>query len=262
MLDLVLYAVAGFFIALFGTSIGLALGVLRLPIILMIGLPAGIAAGTNIGVTAISSGIGSLGHIKAGRLDHRLMVTMGIPAMVGSFAGGFLGGMVPTELLLILISVVVCWQGIMLFLQGYRQRRLRDNLSGSDCDILEPEMPRRVLSIEVFLGVSIGFLGAMVGVALGVMRLPAMIQVLKVEPGIAVGTTLAIGFLSGVFGMIGRLVHGQVDFLILIVMGVTAGIGSYYGARLTGKIRPDVLRMLIGLVLVVSAAGMLHQASA
>ena len=47
MLDLALYAVAGFFIALFGTSVGLALGVLRLPIILMIGLPAGVAAGTN-----------------------------------------------------------------------------------------------------------------------------------------------------------------------------------------------------------------------
>lgn len=259
MLELALYAMAGFFIALFGTSVGLALGVLRLPIILMIGLPAGIAAGTNIGVTAISSGIGSLGHIRAGRLDRRLMVTMGIPAMVGSFAGGFLGGLVPTELLLILISLVVCWQGILLFLQGHRQGRLSDNLSGPDYNGQSPETPRRVLSIEVFLGIGIGFLGAMVGVALGVMRLPAMIQILKIEPGIAVGTTLAIGFLSGVLGMIGRLVHGQVDFQILIVMGITAGIGSYYGARLTGRIRPDILRMLIGLVLVVSAVVMLRQ---
>ena len=136
--------------------------------------------------------------------------------------------------------------------------RLRDNISGTDYDIRKQEAPRRVLSIEVFLGVGIGFLGAMVGVALGVMRLPAMIQILKVEPSIAVGTTLAIGFLSGVLGMIGRLVHGQVDFQILIVMGITAGVGSYYGARLTGRMRPDILRMLIGLVLVVSAAVMLR----
>ena len=55
MSDLILYAVTSFAIAFLGTMVGLVLGVVRLPLIYMIGLSPGVAAGTNVGVTAVSS---------------------------------------------------------------------------------------------------------------------------------------------------------------------------------------------------------------
>ena len=260
MPDLALYAITGFGVAFLGITVGLALGVLRLPLIFIIGLSPGVAAGTNIGVTAISSAIGSWSHFREGRLDSRLMVTMGVPAMAGSFVGGFVGGYISAWALLVLIATVVLWQGALFVQRG--RMEMRPSQEGSAASDPQASVPRRHLILEVLLGVGIGFLGAMVGLALGVVRLPAMVQLLKIEPRMAVGTNLAIGFLSGVLGMVGRLVHGQVDFLVLGVMGLTAAVGSYYGAKLTGRIRPPALRVFMGVVLVLASILMFQQAYA
>jgi uncharacterized membrane protein YfcA len=49
--------------------------------------------------------------------------------------------------------------------------------------------PRRLLEID--LGFIIGLFGGAVGLILGQLRLPAMIEVLRVDPRIAAGTNLA-----------------------------------------------------------------------
>ena len=54
--DLALYAIVGLGTAYFATMVGLSLGVIRLPIVFLIGLSPGVAAGTNIGVTAANPG--------------------------------------------------------------------------------------------------------------------------------------------------------------------------------------------------------------
>ena len=105
----------------------------------------------------------------------------------------------------------------------------------------------------------IGFLGSLVGLALGVIRLPAMVQLLKVRPPVAAGTNLAINFISALFAIVGRLYYGQVDYTVLGIMGVSASLGAYLGARTTGMVSQATLRMLIGAVLVLVSFLVLQQ---
>lgn len=67
----------------------------------------------------------------------------------------------------------------------------------------------------------------------------------------AAGTNLFIGFVMGSVGWIGHVVQGHVDYPLLALMGSSAMVGSYYGARLTGRVSLDTLLGAMGWVLLV-----------
>jgi uncharacterized membrane protein YfcA len=110
------------------------------------------------------------------------------------------------------------------------------------------------------VGFAIGFLGGLVGLVLGSIRLPAMISVLKVEPRVAVGTNLAASSIMGAAGLIGHLLFGQVDLLILAAMGPAAMAGAFIGARYMNRFSARTLKMMIGLVLIPVAVVMFIKA--
>ena len=100
------------------------------------------------------------------------------------------------------------------------------------------------------IGVGVGLLGGAVGLILGSIRLPALIRVLKMDPRIAAGTNLAIGFVMGSLGWVGHAINGDVDYQLLLLMGSGAAGGSYFGAKLTGKVELTTLVAAMGYVLV------------
>ena len=59
-------------------------------------------------------------------LDRRLLVTIGIPSVIGSFAGGFLGSVIPAWVILAAVAVAVLWQGSVFLIQGRRESREGD----------------------------------------------------------------------------------------------------------------------------------------
>src|SRR5213078_2641895 len=61
---------AGSFVAGYlGSAIGLVLGTLRLPLILLLVSSPSAAAGTNIGISAASAAAGSVRHAREGRVS-------------------------------------------------------------------------------------------------------------------------------------------------------------------------------------------------
>jgi uncharacterized membrane protein YfcA len=116
------------------------------------------------------------------------------------------------------------------------------------------------LALESAIGLGVGFLGGLVGLVLGSIRLPAVINVLKMEPRVAVGTNLAASSAMGAAGLIGHAINGEVDYEVLAVMGATAMAGAFVGAKYAGRFDERTLKLLIGLVLVAVAAVMFWRA--
>jgi uncharacterized membrane protein YfcA len=77
------------FIGLLGGLIGLSLGTMRLPAMLMLGVPLPVAASANIFVSSVVGVSGSYRHFRDGRVKLRLVFIIGIPAFVSGFLGGF-----------------------------------------------------------------------------------------------------------------------------------------------------------------------------
>ena len=223
--------------ALLGSAVGLVLGSLRLPAILLASGSPAAAAGTNIAVSAVAALAGGIGHARAGRVDWRIVAWMTPFSVVGALIGGFFGSAAPDRLLLGLIAAVLLYSGIDL-LVGLRPAPER------------PGDPRLVAGVA---GALIGLLGGAVGLILGTLRLPTLLKGVGMSPHRAVGTNLVVGFFLGASGFLGHLARLEIEWAILGVSVAAALPGGWLGARLTGRLSESALRRAIGLALVVVA---------
>ncbi len=249
-------AALSFGVGVLGGLIGLALGTMRLPALLLVGLPAPTAAGTNILISTASAVVGSVRHLREGRVNLRLVATMVPPSLLGALIGGVFGSkLAPESVLMTGVGILVVWQGTDLV------RLSRSPKTPDAVDLTDP--PRTVvtqrvggyrLGFGVATGFAIGVVGATVGLILGTLRLPVLIRVLRIEPMSAVGTNLLIGFFMGAGGWIGHVALGEVDYALAVLMAPTAMAGSYVGAGLTGRITVTRLVATMGAVLVAVGA--------
>ena len=162
---------------------------------------------------------------------------------------------VSERLLLGAAGALVLWQGVeFLILVRNRRKTGGPHMFGADLEGAKGDFTFNRMSLEAGIGFGVGVLGGAVGLILGSIRLPAMVRILRVDPRIAAGTNLFIGFFMGALGWVGHVTRGQVDYPLLVMMGVAAMIGSYLGARLTGKVQLDTLILSMGGVLMVVGA--------
>ena len=249
--EIAILAVISLAVGVLGGMVGLALGTMRLPAMLLIGMEAGVAGGTNILVSTLSAMVGGFRHLREGRVDWRIVLYFGVPAIVGAFIGGFAASLVPVGVLVLGAGIFVAWQGIEFFLMV---RKVSLVTPGS---VIEPLDPRSVFlaskrgAVEAVLGFTVGLVGGAVGLILGSVRLPIIIRVMRADPRIAAGSNLMIGSFLGAFGFIGHGIQGELDLIVLAVMAVPAMVGTYFGARLTGRISVNGLLMVMAAVLLV-----------
>lgn len=233
-MDLLIAAGGSFLAALLGAAVGLVLGSIRLPAILLASGNAAAAAGTNIAVSAVTALVGGITHARAGRVDWRIVAWMAPPSVVAAFVGGLFGSSVPEGFLLGLISVVLFYSGLDILLS------LRPPVRRGD--------PRAVAAIS---GAIVGLIGGAVGLILGTLRMPALLKGVGMTPQRAVGTNLVVGFFLGVSGFLGHLVRLEVEWDVLAVSVAAAIPGAWLGARLTGRMSETTLKRAIGVALLV-----------
>jgi uncharacterized protein len=236
--ELLLAGSASFAAGVLGGMVGLVLGSLRLPALLVASGNPAAAAGTNIAVSAAAAGAAGVGHVRAGRVDWPTVAWMAPPSVAAAFLGGFFGGRVPERLLLGAIAIVLAWNGLDLLLE------LRS----------PPGEPRRPRAAAAISGAVIGLIGGAVGLILGTLRLPALLRWVGLTAHRAVGTNLVVGFFLGASGFLGHLAQLEVEWLVLAVSLAGAIPGGWIGARLTGALSEATLRQAIGAVLLVVAA--------
>ncbi len=243
-------AVMSLLVGIVGGIVGIALGVVRLPVMTAVGLDPLMAASTNLFVSVLGSVAGSWPAILQNRIVFRVVIVIGIPAIAGSFVGGLYADLVSRKILLLIVAVLLLWSSLMMIVRAVTELR---NRSASDDDG-DPRSGRGDLNSktvvrESVLGFVIGLMGGAVGLALGVLRMPALVHVLKMKPSLAAGTNLALTILVGTSGFTGHLISGRVDWLLVSVIGIPAMIGMFAGSRMTGTVDAVKLRLVLGIVL-------------
>ncbi len=252
--QLLLMSLISLGVGLLGGFVGLALGTMRLPALLLMGVNPQFAAGTNILTSALSAMAGGYRHVTEGRIDWGVVLWLGIPSIVGGFLGGFFAGEFPAGLLIGLAGLLVLWQGVEFF--GLSRRLAAAEQGGQSHESAgEGVLTRKSGSVAAAGGAAIGLLGGGVGLILGSLRLPLMIRLLKIDPRRAAGSNLVVGAALGVFGFVGHGIHGEVDLPLLLAMASTGMLGSYIGARYTGRV--SVRSLVLVLAWVILAVGII-----
>jgi uncharacterized membrane protein YfcA len=272
----------GFVVGFVGGMVGLVLGVLRLAFIIL-GVESSfssssssvsVAAGTNIGVSTFGAAAAAIRHFRQKNISLQMFLIMAATGSIGGFFGSVFTKYIPVTLLLGLIAIIVLYEAFVLIKSSRKKKdeeMRRSNNNEEDNNNLDlihgpssslrssPSNPSNISGVrnkqfiftESFIGFGIGFVGGLVGLIIGSIRLPAMISVLKMETKVAIGTNLAVSSLTGASSLVGHLINGNVDFLIMITMGPAAMLGGYMGAKYTNRFSEGSLKLIIGIVLIV-----------
>jgi uncharacterized protein len=241
-LELIAFCAWCFAVALAGGVVGLVLGNIRLPAVLLAASHPAAGAGANIGISGVAALAAAIVHVRAGRINWRLFAWMAPPSMLGAVAGGYLSGLLPDTALLVAIGAVLVYFGIDLLREKKRPPR-RSAAGGEHLDI----------RAAILTGAGVGVLGGFVGLILGSLRMPALLRYVGETPARAVGTNLTVGVCVGIAGVIGHTPDG-VDWDLLAIGSAASVPGALVGARLTGRLSERQLLRAIGAVLVVAGA--------
>jgi uncharacterized membrane protein YfcA len=237
-----------FVVSVAGGLVGLVLGNIRLPLLLLLASSPASGGGANIAISGVAAATSSAMHVRAGRINWRLFGWMAPPSVAGAFAGGYLAGTVSDAALLLAIAAVLLYSGVDLL----RWRRPEPAAASA-----APELDLRA---AVASGAAIGLLGGFVGLILGSLRMPALLRLVGERPVRAVGTKLLVGVCVGAAGLLGHLPSAAPD-LELLLIGAAASIpGALIGARLTGRLSERQLVRAIAVVLIVAGIAAAAQA--
>src|SRR5205823_31540 len=174
-----------FLTALAGGLVGLVLGNIRLPVIVFAASSPAAGTGANIGISGVAAATAGFAHVRAGRVDWRLVRWMAPVSVVGAIGGSAVSAALPGDALLIVIGAVLLLFGLDLL----RPRRRATREPG-------PES----LPAAVAAGAVIGFLGGVVGLILGSLRMPALLGLVRADTARVIGTNLLVGVCVGVAG--------------------------------------------------------------
>jgi uncharacterized protein len=246
--ELVALAAWCFAVALAGGLVGLVLGNIRLPAVLLAASSPAAGAGANLGISGVTALAAAVAHIRADRINWRLFAWMAPPSVVGALAGGYVSGLIPGDALLVAIGATLLYFGVGL---------LRPAAPGPPGR--RPEPHALDFRAAVVAGAVIGLLGGIVGLILGALRMPAMLKYVGEAPARAVGTNVSVGFCVGVAGVIGHTPEG-VDWDLLLVGSAASVPGAVIGSRLTGRLSEAQLLQAIGAILIVAGVATALQA--
>jgi uncharacterized protein len=233
--ELVLAFVGSFVAGYLGSMLGLVLGTLRLPLIVLVTGSPLTAAGTNIAISAAAAGSGAARYIRDERVDWGVVAWTAPPSIAGAIVGALVADDIPEGLLYGVIAAILLWSGVDLAVRPIAARA-REQL--------------RVGRGAVF-SFLIGVLGGAAGVILGTLRMPALVRGIGLEVRRAAGTNLVVGFLLGVAAFVTHAAGANVDWPVLAA-GLAGGVpGGWLGARASGRVSETALRVALGITLVV-----------
>jgi uncharacterized membrane protein YfcA len=249
-------------LAFFGAMVGLVLGQFRLPLLVAALGSAPAAAASNLAISSLGAATGALGHAREGRVDVRLLLSIGAPSAAAAYVASRLLTRVEAWWIEGVIGGALLLSAIPLARKAWALRRAatpappKADAPAKPTDSEQNEDDKRpldgtALAIEILIGAALGALSGVVGLLLGTLRLPAMLR-LGVSPARAAGTNMAIGFFTGVAGALGAVGSGRVSLLAFVLVGGTTFLGAWLGAKRTKRLpRASHFALIAGVLMIV-----------
>ncbi|WP_291843946.1 sulfite exporter TauE/SafE family protein [Maricaulis sp.] len=253
----------GFLSGMFGVGGGF----LMTPLLIFIGVPPAVAVSTGANQIVASSVSGVFPHWRRKTLDIKMGVLLLIGGSVGSIAGvqlfALLRGLGQIDLIISLSYVgFLGVVGGLMMVESVRSilrnanpdksaaRRPLRKRGWIDRLPLKMRFPASGLYISVLpplaIGLFVGTLVAIMGVAGGFIMVPAMIYMLRMPTNVVVGTSLfQILFVTALTTFLQAAQNQTVDILLALLLTVGGVIGAQFGARAGRNVKAEELRALL-----------------
>jgi len=103
------------------------------------------------------------------------------------------------------------------------------------------------------VGLAIGSLSGLLGVGGGIIAVPLMVLIWKLDPKVAIGTSLATMIPTAIAGSFRHYGFGNVNLTLAACLALGTVVGSsLIGAPLADRLPSEVLKRIFGILMVVS----------
>ena len=239
---------------------GVGGGFLYVPILLFCDIDFYTASTTSLFMLTTAQLSALYTFFKSGMVDLKMALALGIPTMIGAFAGGVLANHFNISLLYIMFACV-------LFLASYFMLQDKARLEGHarsfriSSMVLAHEFGGYTYSIDLMVAVpltfAVGYVGGMLGLAGGWLKVPIMVVLFNVPMKIAVATSSLMVMFTGFSGFLGHSVAGNFDPRLAMSLSVITMIGAQIGSRLSIKIDSGLLRFIFAFILSIAGLWMI-----
>ena len=268
----------GFLVGLLSGMFGVGGGFLTTPLLIFYGIPPTVAvasAATQITGASVS---GVMVHLRRGGVDQKMGLVMIAGGLIGSVLGAGLfrllqaSGQIDVAIgflyVIILGSIGALMLKDALVALGYVELKvpiderterttrwvstlpLRWHFPGSGL-LVSPLAP-------FILGLIAGILTVFLGIGGGFILVPAMIYLLGMPARVVVGTSLLMVLaVSAATTMVHSLTTEAVDIVLAVLLLLGGVVGAQYGALLTTRLKPDLLRLALAVIILIVALRML-----
>lgn len=216
----------------------------------------------------VSGIIGSFNYYKAGNLEVRMSLKLGIGSLIGAIAGVFLQSMIEKSTAKTILYLVVLFSGASILVRMWNEKRKADSVSakkvisdGKKSASSNPSHPKSIADhtgFLIFLGITTGAICSLSGAGGPVLVMPLLVAC-GVSARIAVGVALFDSVFIAIpacIGYLSRITWTEIlGLLVLIVL--THGIGVWLGSRFAGKVPVQGLKIFVAVFSVCIAIYML-----
>ena len=265
----------GLAVGLLSGLFGVGGGFLMTPLLIMLGIPATVAAATDSNQIVAASTSGTYAHWKVGNVDFK----MGLYLLAGGFIGGLIGvqgikilnAMGNADFVIKITYVLMLGiVGTYMFVESLlsmKKKKVEEVKAEKESGItrflkslpLQTHFEKSGVThsaiLPVVFGGFVGILAAIMGVGGGFLMVPVMVYILRMPMHVVVGTSLfQILFNCIEVTFLQAYTNHTVDFMlaVLLLLGSTVGaqIGTVFGRKLKGEQLKIILAVIVLVVTV------------
>ena len=255
---------------------GVGGGFLTTPLLIFYGIPPTVAVASATTQITGSSVSGVYAHFRRGGVDFKMGAVMVAGGAIGSLTGAGLFRLLQASGQ---IDLVIGFLYVLL-LGSIGGLMLKDSLVALGWVTLaeapkdKPRHNRWVAGLPLrwrfyasglylsplapmALGFVAGILTVLLGVGGGFILIPAMIYLLGMAARVVIGTSLVmILAVSAVTTMVHAMTTQAVDIVLAGLLLIGGVVGAQYGALLATRLRPDLLRLALAIIILLVALRM------
>ena len=263
-------------VGLLSGMFGVGGGFLTTPLLIFYGIPPTVAVASATTQITGSSVSGVHAHWRRGGVDLQMGAVMILGGSLGSLVGALLFRWLQASGQIDLIIGFL----YVLLLGGIGGLMLKDALvalgwADAPSDTAPPKRHNRwVASLPLrwrfyasglyisplaplLLGFVAGILTMLLGIGGGFILVPAMIYLLAMAPRVVVGTSLVMVLAVSAFAtMVHSMTTQAVDIVLAALLLIGGVVGAQYGARLATRLKPDLLRLALAVIILLVALRM------
>jgi uncharacterized protein len=243
----------GYIAALFiGISLGLIGGggsLLTVPVMVyLFGMHPLLATSYSLFIVGSTSLVGAINRVKKGQVNIKAAVLFSASSIITVFLiRKFVVPVIPDEIFRIgrfmvsaSILTMLLFAGLMIVVSIGMIRDLKIQREDNECS--ECKRSGKLIGYGVLIGTVTGILGA----GGGFLIIPALVILLKLPMGKAIGTSLFIIAINSLVGFAGDLGHFKIDWYFLLKITVVAIAGIFIGSAAARKINDHKLKKAFG----------------